>query len=140
METNVYLPEDVAIREYQRLKLEAARRSEDGDLQAGVEPALFRMWELYTAPYRVVRFDLEKGDHRPRFVVFLVEGHGLEYGVWELKGHHRELDAVRLSVLLRNQWLMAKEQALEAGKLGWTLESRMPAVRELLGPEDAETD
>ena len=122
---------DLAMTKYEVWRREA-RYASLQDRSGAIGHVQFRMFHEYTAPYRVLRLEAEQQGERPYYVVLLVEGHGLEREVWHLRGDHRERDAIRLSVMLRNQWLEAQRSVPGAGKLDSFLSSCAPNVRALL--------
>lgn len=132
------LPLDAAMTQYEALR--AQFRQGAPEPQWGVNQALMAMWELYTAPYRVVRLNRYGAEQHPHYVVYRVEGHGHEHEVWHLRGEHRERDAVRMSVTLRNEKLLSQQDALEQQELDWSLRQTRQHVLALTGrpaPEDA---
>ncbi|PTA66910.1 hypothetical protein [Deinococcus arcticus] len=137
------LPIDVAMTQYEALRTQFCRGAPGAEEHArGVDQALMAMWERYTLPYRVVRLDRYGQELHPHYVVYRVEGHGLEHEVWHLRGEHRERDAVRMSVMLRNEKLLSQQEALEQGELDWSLRQSRANVLALQGiqlTEDALT-
>lgn len=66
-------------------------------------------------------------------VVCRVRGHGLGEEAWHFRGDHRERDAVRMSVMLRNHLMFGQTEALEAGDVNWSLRRCLPNVQALTG-------
>lgn len=95
--------------------------------------AQWMMFEHLTAPYRVVRLTSYGPEVHPHYVVYLVRGHGLEEQAWYFRGDHRERDAVRMSVMLRNHLMFGQTEALEAGDVDWSLRHCLPNVQALTG-------
>lgn len=139
--TDLRLPSDLAVAQYKALRTDF--RKDDSSAQGRIratERSLQTMWEQYTAPYRVVRHT-EYGDEvHPHYVIYRVEGHGLEQEVWHLRGEHRELDAVRLSVMLRNEMVQAQQEALEEGDINWSLRHCRQQVLALKGGSSQQQD
>lgn len=125
------LPLDAAMQEYERIR--AAYRRHGGERAGAINRAQMVMFERLTGPYRVVRFTEYLGEQHPHYMVFLMHGHGLEEQVWYFRGDHRERDAVRMSVMLRNQLLLTQREALEGGDIHWSLRHCMAEVRALSG-------
>lgn len=105
-------PPQVVMREV----LEAYQASRAKGADAG--GAFFHLWERFTAPYRVLPVAEHRGERHPHFVILRIEGHGDESEVWHLRGAHRELDALRLSVMLCNETRRARQEALAKHGLG----------------------
>ncbi len=129
--TNVILPMDAAMRAYETRRAEIRR--EGHGREGAIEGAQWMMFERLTAPYRVVRFTSYGQEVHPHYVVYLVHGHGLEEEAWHFRGDHRERDAVRMSVMLRNHLMFGQSQALEAGDVDWSLRRCLPNVQALTG-------
>lgn len=132
------LPVDVAMGQYETLRAQLRVEASGSQGRAGaIHQALMAMWEEYTAPYRVVRLEKYGQEVYPHYVVYRVEGHGHEWEVWHLRGEHRERDAVRMSVMLRNEKLLAQQDALEQGGLDWALRHCQENVLDLKGEKPA---
>ncbi|MBB5365757.1 winged helix-turn-helix domain-containing protein [Deinococcus humi] len=88
------------------------------------------LWEMaqVTWPIRVVRMPPDKARPKPLYLLLFVYGHGNEEDLWEFLGDHRERDAVRLSVLLRNLYYSGNRDALSSGTLDGYLKYAMPLV------------
>ncbi|GGK95580.1 hypothetical protein [Deinococcus radiotolerans] len=131
--TNVILPVDAAMRAYEGYRAEV-RRAGNSRVQA-IGQAQWMMFEHLTAPYRVVRLTSYGQEVHPHYVVYLVRGHGLEEEAWYFRGDHRERDAVRMSVMLRNHLMFVQTEALEAGDVDWSLRRCLPNVQALTGEQ-----
>lgn len=88
------------------------------------------LWEMaqVTWPIRVVRMLPNSAQPKPQYVLLFVRGHGSEEDLWAFLGDHRERDAVRLSVLLRNLYYAGNRDALESKKMDEYLAYAMPQV------------
>lgn len=128
----LHLPVDLAMTKYEAWRREARQESPQARVGA-IGDAQFRMFHEYTAPYRVLRLEAPQPGERPYYIVLLVSGHGLEEEVWHLRGDHRERDAMRLSIVMRNQWLAAQRSTPGIERLDSFLRSCAPNVRALRG-------
>jgi hypothetical protein len=90
---------------------EAMRRFASLRSRYSVGESLQHMIQL-TSPFRVARLPPEDVQFKPCYLVLLVHGHGNEEELWEFLGDHRERDAVRMSVLLRNIYVAGHRAAL----------------------------
>lgn len=95
-----------------------------------LERALWAMAQV-TWPFQVMLSEADRTPRRTAFRVYLVHGQGMEEEVWHLLGDHRERDAVRLSVVMRNLYYAGNVDALSTGHLAGYLRYALPAVLEI---------
>ncbi|MFC4456564.1 hypothetical protein [Deinococcus sonorensis] len=116
---------------YRKAERKAARQHPSAPVTAGApRQALWRMAQL-TWPFQVMRFEPDEEQPRPHYVVFLVHGMGMEEDLWTLPGEHRERDAVRLSIVLRNMYAAGQRDVLEQNRLTEYLGYALSAVRQV---------
>lgn len=91
-----------------------------------IHNALYEFFARFTTPFRVVRVQLE--GEQPIYEIVMVYGHNIDDGMWHLRGDHRERDAVRLSIVMRNlYYLGVRDSQKPSGPLG--LDNAMANVK-----------
>jgi hypothetical protein len=135
-ETLVPIPEIPAVAEPALLSIEAGMAYYDHLKQqasasspgSGGADSLQLMFSLeVTHPIRVVR--VQQGHSKPDYVLLLVHGHGLEEDLWFLRGEHRERDAIRLSMVMRNMYLNGALNGRD--QLPWDLQCTLDNVKRI---------
>lgn len=133
VDPGVMLDGGLGMAHYETLR-RAARQKHPGPQgrNQALDEALWEMAQM-TWPIRVIRGPDQSPGFRPRYDLFFVHGMGMEEDLWHFLGDHRERDAIRMSILLRNLYYAGNRDALESGHLHDYLRYAMPAVRQING-------
>ena len=128
-----------ALQRYREIRLECQAGNSTAERRERMPEALWQFSTGYTWPFRVV---LMMDETKPGFDIVLNHGgHGNDEGIWNLKGWHREMDAVKLAVMMRNIYYAGSKSFEERGELTDGLTHALPNVVHLMRsqrPDEAE--
>ncbi|MDV6374110.1 hypothetical protein [Deinococcus arenicola] len=120
-----------ALRRYEMIR-QASRFAYPDRAERGLalQQSLWEMAQI-TWPFQVMQTPLPAPSSRPAFTVYMIHGQALEESLWHFVGDHRERDAIRLSIVLRNLYYSGNRDALSSGEISYFLNYALPAVQQV---------